>query len=112
MKVSPESIEKLEEKREFSVEELFSALQRFQSIVWSWGARSYTQVPNKALMFRVSGFKFKGNVMISLNFMDYWDVEFFNIRGEKKHEITDLCGYDGLVNAIDEYVEKQPEYVR
>ena len=111
MKIAPESIKALESKRYLNVQEVFEVLQRNNGIVWSWAARSYTQVPEKALMFRVSGYKFKGNVMISLNFMDYFDVEFFSVRGVKKHEITDICGYDGLIRAIDEYVEKQPDYI-
>jgi hypothetical protein len=109
MKVCPVSIKALDRKRSMNVEEVHSVLNQQRPVIWSWGARSWTQVPNKALMFRVSGSKFKGNVMISLNFMDLFHVEFFNIRGAKKHEIDDVFVGD-LVNIIDEHVEKQSHY--
>jgi hypothetical protein len=80
-----------------------------RGIVWSWGARGWTNIQNKALAFRVSGLKFKGYVVITLNFLDLYDVDFMNIRGEVKCSKKDVyC--DVLVQVIDNVVEKTENY--
>ena len=91
------------------VNEIHKLLRTRMSIVWSWGARSWTNVQNKALAFRVDGFKHKGNVVIWVNGSDYYDVELVNIRGRSIEMKTDIF-FDDLINAIDGMIEKTETY--
>ena len=90
-------------QREFDVAELCGAIRNLQK-VWSWGARNWTNVQGKGLAFRVSGFKFKGNVLITLNWADLFDVQFFNVRGTLKDTIKDVFVGD-LIDILDERIE-------
>ena len=80
------------------------------------------------LTFKVNGYKFKGNVKISLSFNDTYKIEFIKKKREKDHELSKLYGstkmkttttiekelldiyFDQLTEIIDEYVEKQDNY--
>ncbi len=50
--------------------------------VMSWGANSWIGGDN-FLMFKVQGFKFKGLVKITLNPMDYYEIEFMKTRSKE-----------------------------
>ena len=81
----------------------------------SWGYQNPTAVRHNqedyALMFQVDGNHFKGWVIVSLNFMDLYDVEFYDNASVKQYEVNDIYAED-LANIIDENVEKVPEYTR
>jgi len=92
-------------------------------IVMSWGPSDYKSVSEKvlkdfkvegmgALKFQVSGMKFKGIVLVVLNFMDTYDIYFGKVeKNEFKIEKTFENIYcDQLGTIIDEYVEKQDNY--
>ncbi len=79
-------------------------------IVWSWGFHNPVALPNnEGLQFKVQGFKFKGVVQVVYN--ETWDL--FDIRfiknGKVVHTIEEIY-FDGLVEVIDDYVEKTPDY--
>lgn len=93
-------------------------------IVWSWGAHNYYAVDTKnlksdfnidgmaALKFCVNGAKFKGFVIVVLNYIDTYDVYFGNYDGSAfvventlENVYCDELGYQ-----IDEFVEKLPTY--
>ena len=110
MRIAPDSINDIKNKREFDPQDLAFNMKKYNtSIIFSWAARGWINYFNKALVFRVSGFKFKGNVMISLNAMDLFDIEFFTIRGTLKHSMNDIFVGD-LVEHIDNFVEKTDNY--
>ena len=96
---------------------------RMPSIIkyFSWGAHNFgyccvknesqDQNVNAALRFKVNGMKFKGYVVVILNFLDYYDVEFVSTRKNLKHKVNDVDAFS-LQEVIDEYVEKIDAYVR
>ena len=76
---------------------------------WSWGARGFTNISNKALKFRVNGHHHKGHVYIVVNGMDLFDVYLTSIQGNIKTELNDIFIED-LFTILDEKIEKIPEY--
>lgn len=83
-----------------TIKEQLFAINR--TIVWSWGANSWTVVEN-GLAFKVQGFKFKGVVKITLTPFDTYKVEF--IKAKKVVEEYPDVYFDELINIIDAYVE-------
>jgi len=82
--------------------------------VLSWGvskkiAHADEEGEHNALLLKVSGHHHKGWIVITLNFLDYFDVRLVSNKGEVKDTITDIFVGD-LFNVIDEKVEKIPEY--
>ena len=87
----------------------------------SWGATNFAcgVVANKAkenghnaaLRFWVNGMKHKGFVLVMLNWLDYYDVEFISSKGNLKKRVEDVECFQ-LQEVIDEYVEKIPAYLR
>ena len=81
------------------------------------------------LRFKVQGYKFKGIVKISLSFDDTYKVEFIKMKRKKNEELSELFGrtkydttaevehtmemvyFDELNERIDNYVEKQDDYI-
>ena len=78
--------------------------------VRSWGTRNFAGGENY-LTFKVSGHLFKGWVKITLNGMDYYDIQFIGQKGVVKHEIKDVDCFS-MTDMIDEYVERIPAYKR
>jgi hypothetical protein len=81
----------------------------------SWGV-SQTRVLKKdnegyGLLFRVNGHHHKGFVLITLNFLDYFDVRLISTKAVVKDTVEDVFVGD-LFNVIDEKVERIPEYKR
>ena len=84
--------------------EIRSQLDQFGYVkVWSWGAHDYTGGDN-FLEFKVQGFKLRGYVRITLNFMDLYDIIFKNNKGETIKEIKFVHALD-MVDIIDNEVE-------
>lgn len=94
---------------EFNTHETLQLLNLQKVKMWSWGARNFTNLQNKALLFRVSGHHFKGIVAITLNGRDLYDFHLLNIRRDVVHTETDIF-FEDLVNRIDEKIERIPSY--
>jgi hypothetical protein len=77
-------------------------------VMWSWGFNSPVAIEN-GLRFKVQGFKFKGIVEVVYNEgWDLFDVRF--IKDGKVIETIEGVYIDGLVQVIDDYVEKTSDY--
>ena len=77
-------------------------------VVWSWGFNSPIAIEN-GLRFKVQGFKFKGIVEIRYNEgHDLFDVTF--IKRNKVVATANDIFFDSLVEVIDNFVEKTPNY--
>ena len=79
-------------------------------VMFSWGFHNPVALPNnEGLQFNVQGFKFRGVVQVVYNeCWDLFDVRFIN-NGKVIDTIEELY-LDGLVDAIDRYVEKTDDY--
>lgn len=85
-----------------------SILKTQLMIVWSWGFHNPVALEN-ALRFRVNGFKFRGVIEIAYNeSSDLFDVSF--IKANKVVNRIDGVFFDMLINVIDDYVERTPDY--
>ena len=77
-------------------------------VVWSWGFNNPTAIEN-GMRFRVQGFKFKGIVEVRYNEgHDLFDVSF--IKRNKVVATANDIFFDSLVEVIDNFVEKTPDY--
>jgi hypothetical protein len=75
----------------------------------SWGVRNYTNIENRGLLFRVSGFKHKGYVLITLSYDDTYTVYLLKLNGEIV-KTMEMVYCDELTDTIDEAVEKVSDY--
>ena len=79
-------------------------------VIFSWGFHNPIALSdNQGLRFNVQGFKFKGVVEIVYN--EGWDL--FDIRFIKNDKVVDTIEeiyLDSLVDVIDDYVERTPNY--
>ena len=77
-------------------------------VVWSWGFNSPVAIEN-GLRFKVQGFKFRGVVEVRYNEgHDLFDVTF--IKRNKVVATSNDIFFDSLVEVIDNFVEKTPDY--
>lgn len=77
-------------------------------VVWSWGFHQPTALAN-GLRFKVQGFKFRGIVDVVYNEgQDLFDVSF--IKANKVVKSIDGVFFDMLIDVIDDYVERTPDY--
>lgn len=91
--------------REFDVNETLNQLRHFGGIeFWSWGATTIKNCAHKALQFRVTGLKHKGNVFITLNAADLYDVVLTTSHGTVKCIMTDIY-FDELFYRMHEKIE-------
>ena len=109
MKVNEASLENVRLLSANEIKEIHRVVTSNRAISFSWGARSWTNVKNRGLAFRVSGFKHKGNVVVMLNHNDFFNVELVTIRGNSKQLVKDIYVGD-LVDVIDGLVEKTDNY--
>ena len=77
--------------------------------IMSWGARNFTNFENKGLLFRVSGFKHKGYVLITLAFNDTYTVHLLNMKCDIV-KTMEMIYCDQLTDIIDNSVEKVNNY--
>jgi hypothetical protein len=79
---------------------------------FSWGVENVTKLVSNhqphGMSFMVNGLKFQGLVILTVNFLDYYDVRFVK-SGKVVHEVKDMFVSD-VPSIIDEYVEKQEDY--
>jgi len=92
-------------ERQFDPQITFKQLMVKKTIVWCWGATEFTGYKEDALVFKVRGYKHKGYVVITLGFIDTYNIHLLSFKGEQVGEtITDIyC--DRLTDAIDSLVE-------
>ena len=77
-------------------------------VVWSWGFHQPVAIEN-GLQFAVQGFKFRGTVEVVYNEgRDLFDVRF--LKANKVVNTIEGLFFDMLVDTIDDYVERVPDY--
>ena len=77
-------------------------------VVYSWGFHKPMALQN-GLRFKVTGFKFRGIVDVVYNEgQDLFDVSF--IKSHKVVKKYDGLYFDMLISAIDDFVERTPDY--
>jgi len=77
-------------------------------VVWSWGFHQPVAIEN-GLQFKVQGYKFKGVVEVAYNEgRDLFDVRF--LKANKVVNTIEGVFFDMLVDVIDDYVERTPDY--
>ena len=87
---------------------IMSILKTQLMVVWSWGFHKPIALEN-GLRFKVQGFKFRGVVDVVYNEgRDLFDVSF--IKSNKVVKSIDGVFFDMLVDVIDDYVERTPDY--
>lgn len=89
---------------------IMSILKTQLMVIWSWGFHNPIALPNnEGLRFNVQGYKFKGIVEVVYNEgWDLFDVRF--VKGGKVVDTIEEIYLDGLVDAIDDYVERVLDY--
>jgi hypothetical protein len=102
----------LKTMRDFNIEDALNNLTRNRSIWWSWGVEKITKLKHgksvRGMSFQVNGMKFQGVVVVTVNGLDYYEVRF--LKEDGSFELFGDIFCDNLVQVIDEYVEKQPNY--
>lgn len=99
-------------EREFNPMETLQLISQYnKSIWWSWGVptNSIKRIGNKGLLFQVNGNHYKGLVMITLSFLDLYDVHLVTNEGDVTEKIEGLF-FDQLQEVIDNRVERIPDY--
>lgn len=87
---------------------IMSILKTQLMVVWSWGFHNPIALEN-GLRFNVQGFKFRGVVEVVYNEgSDLFDVSF--IKANKVVNTIEGVFFDMLVDTIDDYVERTPDY--
>ena len=77
-------------------------------VVWSWGFHQPVAIEN-GLQFKVQGYKFKGVVEVAYNEgRDLFDVRF--LKANKVVDTIEGVYFDMLIDTIDDFVEKTPDY--
>ena len=105
-------------QRPFEPVQTMKLLQQDINIFWSWGVEKKVLCIGKesdgwvkGIIFKVNGFKWKQYVMITLNFMDYYEVRLltqnFDVIETKDHDIM----FTELVEVIDKLVERKEKIV-
>ena len=97
--------------RDFDTRETLALLNMRRNTVMSWGAHNWTNVKNKALLFKVNGHHFKGVVAITLGGSDLYAFHLLNIKQDVIYSDTDIY-FDELVERIDKKIEWIADYVR
>lgn len=77
-------------------------------VMFSWGFHQPVAIEN-GLQFKVQGFKFRGIVEVVYNEgSDLFDVRF--LKANKVVNTIEGVYFDMLVDTIDDYVERVPDY--
>ena len=87
---------------------IMSILKTQLMVVWSWGFHQPMALAN-GLRFKVSGYKFRGVVDVIYNEgSDLFDLRF--LKANKVVNTIEGVFFDMLVDTIDDYVERTPDY--
>jgi hypothetical protein len=102
----------LSNMRFFNSEDGLDLLRSGGMITMSWGVDNIQILEHdgesRGLKFSVNGYKFQGEVTLSVNFLDYYQIRFFQ-DGKEVDMFDDVVVFD-VINMIDEKVEKQENY--
>lgn len=81
------------------------------SVVMSWGVCKFRALKgDSGITFHVQGYKFNGWVKIVYDEgADLFNVSYLSNQGKIVKEQTGIY-FDELINTIDDYVEKTPDY--
>ena len=94
----------------FDVKQAFKLVQYDRMAYYSWGAQRPTNLQNKGLLIKVSGYKHKGFVLITYNTCpDLYTVTLLNGQYNVKY-ISERVYCDELQERIDNLIEKQGSY--
>ena len=103
----------LKTSRYFHMESGLDLLRSGGQVTLSWGIELITELTvgkePRGMAFNVNGMKFQGTVVLSVNGADLYEARFYT-EGKLVHTITDLY-LTNVITELDEYIEKQPEYV-
>jgi hypothetical protein len=87
---------------------ILSIFQTQLMVVYSWGFHKPMALEN-GLRFKVTGFKFRGVVDVVYNEgRDLFDISF--IKSNKVVKSIDGVFFDMLIDTIDDFVERTPDY--
>ena len=87
---------------------IMTILKKQLMVVWSWGFHQPVAIEN-GLQFKVQGFKFRGIVEVVYNEgRDLFDVRF--LKANKVVNTIEGVFFDMLVDTIDDYGERTPDY--
>ena len=87
---------------------IMSILKTQLMVMFSWGFHQPVAIEN-GLQFKVQGFKFRGVVEVVYNEgRDLFDVRF--LKANKVVNTIEGLFFDMLVDTIDDYVERVPDY--
>jgi hypothetical protein len=104
----------LNNMRAFNINDGLALLQSGGFVTMSWGIENIISLKNggevSGMAFNVNGNHFKGTIILSVNFMDLYEIRFMQ-NGEIVDTMTDVYVMD-VINQIDKKVEKIPEYVK
>jgi hypothetical protein len=94
-----------------SIKTIMMTLSTYPSVVLSWGFSQFGILKeDTGIIFHVQGYKFNGWVKVIYDEgADLFNVVFQSNEGEIIQEKKGIY-LDGLVNTIDEYVEKTDDY--
>jgi hypothetical protein len=101
--ISSETLNKLS-KRAFNTEETLMLLMTPLEVFWSWGVALMFGYNDKALALHVSGYKFKGWVVVVLNWDDTYEYYLLNPDESIKLHAIDIY-FNELQYRIDCDVE-------
>lgn len=99
-------------QRDFNPMETLQLISQYNKMIWfSWGVptSSVKILGTKGLLFRVSGHHYKGLVLITLSFLDLYDVHLINDKDEVTEKIEGLF-FDQLQEVLDNRIERIPDY--
>ena len=102
-------------KRGFNPNETMQVLTHNVSVYWSWGVSKRIAYRNDeqqvtGLLLKVNGNHHKGYVLITLDWMDVYEVTIINNRGRILNKYENVY-MDMLTEVIDNRIEKIPDYV-
>lgn len=105
----------LKNMRSFNIDDGINLLNSDGFITMSWGVEKVKKLLTadgtcRGMSFEVNGMKFKGTVVMSVNGLDYYEVRFF--KGDELVHMLDDVFVGDFITLVDEFVEKQEEYVR
>lgn len=97
-------------KREFIVSDTVQLLKQTNLFgFFSWGVSKLMNVQGKGLLMKVNGHHHKGYVLVTLDWMDTYEVHIISTHGNIKDTYTDIY-FDELFEVIDNRIEKIPDY--
>ena len=94
-------------KRQFCTKTTISQLKGFNPmIIGSWGAKDFTNIEDRCLLFEVNARYFSGWISIVLDWMDLYEVRLHSFRDQKYDVVLAGVYCDKLTTSIDELIEQ------